>query len=127
MWISAAFSLDNMLRHDRVGQRGQRDLARLTLQRVFFLSSPLVCSILCFFPSHLISPEALRQDPVVDVDGDTGEGAVHNFRRALLGDAFRDSSTVGAVSEGEELPVHPSEHLRDTNDCLNEMRAEVQT
>lgn len=126
MWISAAFSLDNMLRHDCVGLRGQRNLARLTLHGVFFLSSPLVCSLLCCFPPDLISSEALRQDPVVDVDGDTGEGAVHNFRGALLGDAFRDSFTVGAVREGEELPVHPSEHLRETNDCLNEMRAEIQ-
>lgn len=63
--------------------------------------------------SHLISSKAPRQDPVVGVFGDTGEGAVDNFREAPLGDAFRDSSSVGAVGEGEELPIHPSSHLRD--------------
>lgn len=77
-------------------------------------------SSLLFF-SHLISSEALRQDPVVDVVGDTGEGAVHDFRGAPLGDAFRDSFGVGAVGEGEELPVHASSHLRDTNNRLSEM------
>lgn len=62
--------------------------------------------------SHLISSEALRQDPVVDVAGDTGERAVDYFRGAPLGDAFGYSFSVGAVGEGEELPVHSSMHLR---------------
>lgn len=94
-----------------MGQEGKRDLTSLTFDS-FFLSYPL--STLLFF-AYLISSEALRQDPVVDVVGDTGKGAVDNFRGAPLGDAFRDSFSVGTIGEGEELPVHPSSHLRDTN------------
>lgn len=75
------------------------------------LLSTLFFSFLFFF--HLISFEALRQDPIVDVVGDTGEGAVNDFR-ASLGDAFGDSFSVGTVGKGEELPVRPSSQLRDT-------------
>lgn len=118
VWISAAFSLDNMLRQDWVGQEGQRILARLTLHSSF-PSSPLAFFLFCCFSawlffSHLISSEALRQDPVVDVVKDW-QGFVDNFRGAPLGNAFRDSFSVGTVGEGEELPVHPASHLGDTN------------
>lgn len=49
--------------------------------------------------SHLISSEVLRQDPVVDVAGDTGERAVDDFRGAPVGDALRDSFSVGTVGQ----------------------------
>lgn len=75
-----------------------------------FSPSPALSALL--FSSHLISSEALRQDPVVDVVGDTGEGAVDDFRGAPLGDAVSDSFSVAAVGEREELPVHRSSHLR---------------
>lgn len=74
-------------------------------------------SRLTSFLSHLISPEALRQDPIEDVIGNTGEGAVDHFRRASLGDAFSDRSAVGTVGEREELSVHRSSHLRGPNRC----------
>lgn len=85
----------------------------LALLHSFFsslLPSPALSALL--FSSHLISSEALRQDPVVDVVGDTREGAVDDFRGAPLGDAFSDSFGVAAVGEREELPVHRSSHLR---------------
>lgn len=105
---SAAFSFDNMLRQ---GSMRQKDVWIDSLP----LSSPLACS--AEFLSHLISPEALRQDPIEDVIGNTGEGAVDHFRGASLGDAFSDSSAVGTVGEREELPVHRSSHLRGPNRC----------
>lgn len=83
----------------------------------FPFSSPLACFNLVDFISHLISPEALRQDPIEDVIGNTGEGAVDHLRGASLGDALGDSFTVGTVGEREELPVHRSSHLRGTNRC----------
>lgn len=72
----------------------------LALLHSFFsslLPSPALSALL--FSSHLISSEALRQDPVVDVVGDTREGAVDDFRGAPLGDAVSDSFSVAAVGE----------------------------
>lgn len=65
--------------------------------------------------SHLISSETLGQDPVVDITGNGGKGAVDHFRGAPLRDALRNRFRVGTVGEGEELPVHSSTNLTDTN------------
>lgn len=88
---------------------------------VFPLSSPPQP----FHCSHLISFEALRQDPVVDVAWDTGERAVDSLRGAPLGDAFRDCPSVGTVGKGEELPVVPSVHLGRKNTCQNRILTEI--
>lgn len=63
-------------------------------------------------PSDLVSSEALGQDPVVDVAGKTGEGAVDDFRGARLGDSLPEGFGVAAVCERKELPVDGSSHLR---------------
>lgn len=88
---------------------------------VFFLVPCLLLTWLLFvsFP-HLISPEVLRQDPVVDVIRETREETVDNFRGAPLWDAFSDSISVGTIGEGEELPVYAAPHLRDAETSLTE-------
>lgn len=48
-------------------------------------------------PSDLVSSEALGQDPVIDVAGKTGEGAVDDFRGACLGDSLPVGFGVAAV------------------------------
>lgn len=69
------------------------------------------------FLFHLIASKALRQDPVVDFTDATWERPVDHGRAPLL-DSFCDSFRVDAVSEGEELPVDPSSHLRDINSTI---------
>lgn len=76
---------------------------------------PLLCSqhYVVFFSSHLISFEGLGQNPVVDVVGHAGEGAVDHFVGAPLCDAFGDGLGVAAVGEREKLPVAHPAHLLD--------------
>lgn len=73
----------------------------------------LCCSqrYVVFFSSHLISFEGLGQNPVVDVVGHAGEGAVDHFVGAPLCDAFGDGLGVAAVGERENLPVAHPAHL----------------
>lgn len=89
---------------------------------MIFSLFPACYSLGCCFVSfpHLISPEVLRQDPVVDVIRETREETVDNFRGAPLWDAFSDSISVGTIGEGEELPVYAAPHLRDAETSLTE-------
>lgn len=89
---------------------------------MFFSLLPVCYSFGCCFVSfpHLISPEVLRQDPVVDVIRETREETVDNSRGAPLWDAFSYSISVGTIGEGEELPVYAASHLRDAETSLTE-------
>lgn len=100
-----------MLRHEFQVQKGLRHLTVFSPPR---LLSSAPCSV---SSSHLISSEVPRQDPVVDIIGDTVEGPVDDFRGAPLGDAVTDSFGVGAVGEREELPIYSPTHLRGTDKC----------
>lgn len=63
--------------------------------------------------SHLVPSEILRQDPVVDVFRDTGEGSVDHLCAGSLGDALRDGPSVGCIGEGEKLAVDTTSHLQN--------------
>lgn len=61
---------------------------------------------------HLVPSEILRQDPVVDVVRNTGEGSVDHLCTGSLGDALRDGPSVGCIGKGKELAVDTTSHLQ---------------
>lgn len=62
--------------------------------------------------SHLVPSEILRQDPVIDIFRDTGEGSVDHLCAGSLGDTLRDGPGVGYIGKGEELAVDTTSHLQ---------------
>ncbi len=62
--------------------------------------------------SHLVPYKILRQDPVVDVIRDTGEGSVDHLCTGSLGDAFRDGPSVCCIGKGEELAIDTTSNLQ---------------
>lgn len=62
--------------------------------------------------SHLVPSKILRQDPVVDVIRDTGEGSVDHLCTGSLGDALRDGLSVCCIGNGEELAIDTTSNLQ---------------
>lgn len=63
--------------------------------------------------SYLVPSEVLRQDPVVDIIGNTGEGFVDDLRASSLNNALRDGPGVGSIRKSEELSIDTTSYLED--------------